>query len=107
VGFSPPWACGGENIMYYLVVTFSITYLKVHVHANTRAILWWLLVAHAVHFFVIPLFGSLTDRFGRRPVYFVGAVATGLWGFFAFPMMNSGATRSSCPRSSSGWYFTA
>jgi MFS family permease len=23
-------------------------------------------------------------------VYFVGAVATGLWGFFAFPMMNSG-----------------
>ena len=29
----------GENTMYYLVVTFSITYLKVHVHANTKAIL--------------------------------------------------------------------
>jgi hypothetical protein len=26
----------GENIMYYLVVTFSITYLKVHVHARPR-----------------------------------------------------------------------
>jgi len=80
----------GENAMYYLVVTFSITYLKVHVHANTVAILWWLLAAHAVHFVVIPLAGHLSDRFGRRPIYFVGAVTGGTWGFFAFPMMDSG-----------------
>jgi MFS family permease len=80
----------GENTMYYLVVTFSITYLKVHVHANTKIILWWLLAAHAVHFVVIPLAGRLSDRFGRRPIYFVGAVSACSWGFFAFPMMNSG-----------------
>jgi MFS family permease len=80
----------GENAMYYLVVTFSITYLKVHVHANTKDILWWLLAAHAVHFVVIPLIGHLSDRFGRRPIYFIGAVSAGTWGFFAFPMMNSG-----------------
>jgi MFS family permease len=79
----------GENAMYYLVVTFSITYLKVHAHANTVSILWWLLIAHAVHFVVIPLAGHLSDRFGRRPIYFVGAVLGGTWGFFAFPMMDS------------------
>ena len=78
-----------ENIMYYLVVTFSITYLKVQVHADTSDILWWLLTAHAVHFVAIPLVGRLSDRVGRRPVYFVGALAAGTWGFFAFPMMNS------------------
>jgi MFS family permease len=78
-----------ENIMYYLVVTFSITYLKVQVHADTSDILWWLLAAHAVHFVVIPLVGRLSDHVGRRPVYFVGALAAGTWGFFAFPMMNS------------------
>jgi MFS family permease len=80
----------GENIMYYLVVTFSITYLKVQVGADTSSILWYLLVAHAVHFAIIPLVGRLADRFGRRPVYFVGAVLGASWGFFAFPMMNSG-----------------
>jgi MFS family permease len=80
----------GENIMYYLVVTFSITYLKVQVGADTSSILWYLLVAHAVHFAVIPLVGRAADRFGRRPVYFVGAVLGTTWGFFAFPMMNSG-----------------
>lgn len=80
----------GENTMYYLVVTFSITYLKVHVHANTAAILQWLLAAHAVHFAVIPLAGALSDRFGRRPIYFIGALGAIAWGFFAFPMMDSG-----------------
>ncbi|MFE6924375.1 MFS transporter [Nocardia sp. NPDC057663] len=79
----------GENIMYYLVVTFSITYLKVHVHADTTTILWWLLAAHAVHMLVIPLAGRLGDRVGRRPVYLVGAVAAATWGFFAFPMMDT------------------
>ncbi|BBX05719.1 MFS transporter [Mycolicibacterium aichiense] len=79
-----------ENIMYYLVVTFSITYLKVQVHADTSDILWWLLAAHAVHFVVIPYAGRLSDRFGRRPVYLIGALGAGAWGFFAFPMMNSG-----------------
>jgi MFS family permease len=78
-----------ENIMYYLVVTFSITYLKVQVGADTSSILWYLLAAHAVHFLVIPLVGRISDRVGRRPVYIVGATLAGTWGFFAFPMMNS------------------
>ncbi len=80
----------GENTMYYLVVTFSITYLKV---LRPRE--------HQDHFVVAagrarrtlrhhPLAGHLSDRFGRRPIYFVGAVCACSWGFFAFPMMNSG-----------------
>ena len=48
------------------------------------------LIAHVVHFCVIPLAGKAADRFGRRPVYLVGAIGAGAWGFFAFPMMNSG-----------------
>ncbi|ANW62656.1 MFS transporter [Mycobacterium sp. djl-10] len=80
----------GENIMYYLVVTFTITYLKVQVGADTSSILWYLLVAHLVHFAVVPFVGHLADRFGRRPVYMTGAIVGATWGFFAFPMMDSG-----------------
>lgn len=79
-----------ENIMYYLVVTFSITYLKVHAGVATTNILWYLLIAHAAHFIAIPLVGRASDRFGRRPVYLVGVLLTASWGFFAFPMMDSG-----------------
>ncbi len=78
-----------ENVMYYLVVIVSITYLKVQVGVDTNAILRYMLVAHAVHFAVIPLVGRLADRVGRRPVYFVGTVLAATWGFFAFPMMDT------------------
>jgi MFS family permease len=78
-----------ENIMYYLVVTFSITYLKVHAGVATSSILWYLLIAHTVHLIAIPTAGALSDRFGRRPVYLVGTLAAASWGFFAFPMMDS------------------
>ncbi len=75
----------GENIMYYLVVTFSITYLKVSVGADTSSILWYLLVAHAVHFAAVPVVGYLADRFGRRPVYMVGAVLGAHLGLLRLP----------------------
>ena len=87
--------------MYYLVATFTITYLKIHAGVSTSAILWYLLIAHAVHLVVIPLAGRLSDRYGRRPVIMTGAVLAGTWGFFAYPMMDSGHYLRSCSPSSS------
>jgi len=78
-----------ENILYYLVVVFSITYLKIIVEMDTSRVLLLLLVAHAIHFIVIPIVGHLSDRIGRRPLYLTGAVLAGTWGFFAFPMMDT------------------
>ena len=79
-----------ENVIYYLVVTFSITYLVVIVKTDTARILLLMLVAHAIEFCVIPLVGKLSDSIGRKPVYMAGAVLGATWGFFAFPMMDTG-----------------
>ncbi|WP_169581166.1 MULTISPECIES: MFS transporter [Microbacterium] len=78
-----------ENIMYYLVVTFSIVYLSTALEMDTAAILSWLVVAHIVHMIVIPLIGGLADRVGRKPVYFIGTVLAAVWGFIAFPMFDT------------------
>ncbi|HEX6954651.1 MAG TPA: MFS transporter [Agromyces sp.] len=79
-----------ENILYYVVVTFSIVYLTQVVQEGTSNTLLLLVGAHVVHFIAIPLWGRLTDRVGRRPVYAFGAVAGATWAFFAFPMMDTG-----------------
>ena len=78
-----------ENIMYYLVVTFSITYLSIHRGMDTTSILSFLLLAHAIQFFAIPVIGRLGDRLGRRPVYGAGVVLSAAWGFIAFPLFNT------------------
>jgi len=78
-----------ENILYYIIVSFSIVYL-VTVHAyDTSQLLFALLLAHLVHFLVIPQVGRLSDRFGRKPVYLAGAVLGASWALFAFPMFDT------------------
>lgn len=79
-----------ENILYYMVVTFSISYLKLIVHKDTTEILIMMFGANLVHVFFIPLMGHLSDVYGRKPIYIIGAVLTASWGFFAFPMMDTG-----------------
>ncbi len=81
----------GENILYYMVVTFSITYLH-HRGVDTTRILALLFLAHVLHFAVIPFIGRAADRFGRRPVYLAGAALTLAWPFAAFPLFDTGAT---------------
>jgi len=79
-----------ENILYYVVVTFSIVYLTQVVKEGTANTLLLLVGAHLVHFLVIPQWGRLSDRIGRRPVYAIGAILGATWAFFAFPLMNTG-----------------
>ncbi len=78
-----------ENILYYIIVSFSIVYLVTVHKYNTSQLLLALLIAHAVHFAVIPQVGRLADRIGRKPVYFAGAVLGATWAFFAFPMFDT------------------
>jgi MFS family permease len=81
----------GENIVYYMVVTFSITYLN-HIGVNTTRVLTLLFVGHLLHALVIPPIGAAADRIGRRPVYILGALLTMAWPFVAFPMFDTGET---------------
>lgn len=81
----------GENILYYMVVTFSITYLA-HIGVDTTQILALLFCAHIVHVLIIPPIGALADRVGRKPVYILGAALAIAWPFLAFPMFAGAAT---------------
>ena len=84
----------GENISYYILTVFSLTYL-VDVSKESRSLaLNALLIGAAVQFFAIPLFALLSDRIGRRPVYALGAFGLAAWCFVMFGLLGSGDNAS-------------
>ena len=81
----------GENISYYILTVFSLTYL-VDVAEESRSLaLNALLIGAAVQFFAIPGFAWLSDRIGRRPVYAFGGLGLAAWSFALFPLLGSGS----------------
>jgi MFS family permease len=83
-----------ENISYYVITAFSITYITEVVGLSRQVALNAVLIGSAVQFLCIPAFGALSDRIGRRPVYAIGALGTGLWAFAFFHLLDTGVTSS-------------
>ena len=81
-----------EQGPFYIFAAFVFTYgIKVSGASRDR-LLSALLVASALSIVTIPLSGFLSDRIGRRRMYLIGAVATGVFAFVYFAMMNTGAS---------------
>jgi MFS family permease len=80
-----------ENVAYYVITAFSLTYLTQVLGLPTSFALNAVLIAAAVHLVTIPLWGALSDRVGRRPVYLFGALGVGIWGFVFFALLDSGS----------------
>ena len=84
----------GENISYYILTVFSLTYLVDVSHESRSVALNALLVGAAVQFFAIPALALLSDRIGRRPVYALGAFGLAVWSFIMFGLLGSGDNAS-------------
>ncbi|MEX5720476.1 MFS transporter [Geodermatophilus maliterrae] len=80
-----------ENVSYYVITAFSLTYLTRVLGLENSFALNAVLIAAAVHLVTIPLWGALSDRIGRRPVYLFGALGVGVWGFAFFALLDSGS----------------
>ena len=80
----------GENVSYYIITTFSITYMTTAGKLTKAQALDAILIGAALHFVTIPLLGRLSDRIGRRPVYAFGALGLAAFGFLFFGLIGSG-----------------
>ncbi|WP_328314298.1 MHS family MFS transporter [Streptomyces sp. NBC_00442] len=80
-----------ENISYYVITAFILVYATTSAGMAKQTALNAVLIASAVHFVVIPAWGALSDRIGRRPVYVIGAVGVGAWMFPFFALIDTGS----------------
>ncbi|MEV6836338.1 MFS transporter [Streptomyces sp. NPDC051133] len=80
-----------ENISYYVITAFILVYATTSAGVSKQTALNAVLIGSAVHFAVIPAWGALSDRVGRRPVYLFGAAGIGLWMFPFFSLVDTGS----------------
>lgn len=78
-----------ENVSYYVITAFILVYVVTGLGLSKSVGLNAVLIASAVHLIAIPIWGHLSDKFGRRSIYLVGAVGMGVWIFAFFALLNT------------------
>jgi MFS family permease len=82
----------GTDVAFYTFTLYILTFITTNLGLPRSVGLTAVLVGSAFQLALIPLFGALSDRFGRRPVYAIGAVSAALWAFVFFPLLSTRST---------------
>ena len=80
-----------ETAGYAVSVTFMLSYIASQKIADRSVSLTALLIAAALGIVATTLWGALTDKVGRRPVYLVGTALHIVWGVPLFLFVNTKA----------------
>jgi len=79
----------GQMVPAFVYAAFFFTYGMKVVGASRDFLLVVMLIASFFSFFTIPFSGYLSDRLGRKQVYIFGAVATGLFAFAYYALLDT------------------
>jgi MFS family permease len=79
----------GPDVVYALLVVFTLTYATTVLHLSRPLALTATMIGAGCHAIAIPVFASLSDRIGRRPVYALGTVCSMFWAFAYFSLMDT------------------
>jgi MFS transporter, MHS family, shikimate and dehydroshikimate transport protein len=82
----------GDDVLFYVLSVFALTYVGRQLGLPESVALNGVLIAAAVEFFTVPLFGALSDRIGRRPVYMGGAIFLALFSFPFYWLLDTRST---------------
>jgi MHS family shikimate/dehydroshikimate transporter-like MFS transporter len=78
-----------ENGCFYILTVFVLAYGEDELGLSKGTMLTGVIIAAAIGLFTVPLWGALSDRFGRKPLYLAGAVITTLWAFPLFGLLDT------------------
>lgn len=79
----------GDNVIFTIFEVFTLTYITQQLGLPESVALAGVLIGAGIELFTIPLFGMLTDRIGRRPVFMGGLIFCVLYIFPFFWLLNT------------------
>ncbi|MCA2228342.1 MFS transporter [Nonomuraea aurantiaca] len=79
----------GVDVAFYTFTAYILVYLTGPLKLERSVGLNAVLIGSALQLALIPLFGALSDRIGRRPVYFAGVLGAAVWVFVFFPLLDT------------------
>ena len=79
------------QVTFYILIAFLLAYGVQSAGMERDDMLTSVLIASAIMVPMQFLFSSYSDRNGRRGIFMLGAVLSGLWAFVIFPLVDTGS----------------
>lgn len=79
-----------NNVCFYVAITYAVAYGTTTVGISREVLLFAVMAGSLAMIPALIACGALSDRFGRRGIFMLGAVLCGLWAFALFPLINGG-----------------
>ncbi|MCZ6619684.1 MAG: MFS transporter, partial [Gammaproteobacteria bacterium] len=81
------------QVTFYILITFVVSYATSPsgLDLPRSTILTAVLISSFVQIPVLFIAASLSDKYGRRGIYMLGAALLGVWAFFLFPLIDTGS----------------
>jgi metabolite-proton symporter len=87
-----------QQTSFYIFTTYVLLYATQQLGLARATVLGFVMIQSLLSMSVIPFFGHLSDRFGRRVIISIGCVAMMIWPFIYFSLLDT---------KSIGWVFVA
>jgi MHS family shikimate/dehydroshikimate transporter-like MFS transporter len=81
----------GETMQFNITSVFALHYATEHLGVSPSVFLGATTIANLVSLVLIPGFGGLSDRVGRRPIAVLGGITALVGGLAFFPMVATGS----------------
>jgi MFS family permease len=83
-----------NNVCFYIAITYAVAYGTMTIGIPRETMLFAVMIGSLAMMPALILCGALSDHFGRKPIFVLGAILSGVWAFAVFPLIETGSPLS-------------